>query len=112
VDNDGELELLLTMNGRGVRYPLGPYPEIRELDAMLRQLEAGQIWDGVHFSASGDKAEAEVHPLFHFCRRTDRVLFSFSEGEWRCLKELFSAVLERPELRSVLNQLSLEYGEI
>ena len=81
VDNDGELELLLTMTGRGVRYPLGPYPEIRELDDMLRQLEAGQIWDGVYFSGSGDKAEVEGHPLFHFWRRTDRVLFSFSEGE-------------------------------
>jgi hypothetical protein len=83
VDNEGELELLLTMTGRGVRYPLGPYPEIRELDAMLRQLEAGQIGDGVYFSASGDKAEVKGHLLFHFCRRTDRVLFSFSEGEWR-----------------------------
>jgi hypothetical protein len=26
---------------------------------MLRQLGPGQTWDGVHFSASGDAAEAE-----------------------------------------------------
>lgn len=112
VDSDGELELLLTMNGRGVRYPLGPYPEIRELEAMLHQLDAGQIWDGLYFSASGDKAEAENSPVFHFCRRTDRVVFTFSEGEWRWLKELVSAALGDPKLRSVLNHLSLEYGEI
>ena len=66
----------------------------------------------LNFFASADKAEAEGHPLFHFCRRTDRVLFSFSEGEWRCLKELLSAVLEQSELKSVLNHLSLEYCEI
>jgi hypothetical protein len=51
----------------------------------------------LNFFASADKAEAEGHPLFHFCvALTTRVLFSFSEGEWRCVKELFSAVLEHP----------------
>ena len=112
VSNDGELELHLTMHSRGVRYLLKPYPEIREFEAMLRQLGPGQTWDGVHFSASGDTAETEGQPLFYFSRRTDHVLFTFSDGDWYCLKELFAAVLEKPELRSMLDHLSLEYGEI
>jgi hypothetical protein len=65
--------------------------------------------DGVYFSALRDPAETEGQPLFHFSRRRDHVLFTFSAGEWRCLKELFSAVLERPEIRSMLDHLSLEY---
>jgi hypothetical protein len=79
---------------------------------MLRQLGPGQTWDGVHFSASSDTTGAEGPLLFCFSRRTDHVLLTFSDVDWCCLKELFSAVLERPELRSILNRLSLEYGEI
>ena len=79
---------------------------------MLRQLGPGQTWDGVHFSGLCDTANAEGQPLFYFSRRTDHVGFTFSDGDWCCLNELFSAVLERPELRSVLNHLSLAYGEI
>ena len=88
------------------------HPEIREFEAMLRQLGPDQIWDGVHFSASGNPAEAEGQPLFYFSRRTDDMLFAFSDGDWCCLKELFSAALERPGLRSVLDHVSLEYSEI
>jgi hypothetical protein len=112
VSNQGELELHLTMHNRGVRYLLKPYPEIREFEAMLRQLGPGQTWDGVHFSASGDTAEAEGQPRYCFRRRTDHVIFTFSDGDWCCLRELFLAVLERQELRSMLDHLSLKYGEI
>jgi hypothetical protein len=35
VANDGELALVLTMRDRGIRYPFGPYPEIREFEATL-----------------------------------------------------------------------------
>ena len=79
---------------------------------MLRQLGPGQTWDAVYFSALGDTAETNGQPLFHFSCRRDHVLFTFSAADWRCLKESFSAVLERPEIRSVLDHLSLEYGEI
>lgn len=112
VGNDGELELHLTMHNRGVRYLLKPYPEIREFEAMLRQLGPGQTWDGVYFSTLGDTAETKGQALFQLSRRRDHVLFTFSVADWRCLKELFSAVLDRPAIRSVLDHLSLEYGEI
>jgi hypothetical protein len=48
---------------------------------MLRQLGPGEVRDGVHFSATAASPSEEGHPLFHFCRRTDRVLITFSETE-------------------------------
>jgi hypothetical protein len=76
------------------------------------QLGPGQTWDGVYFSASGDTADAEGHSFFYFSRRADHVQFTVSDRDWCCLKELFSAVLERPELRSMLDHLAVEHGEI
>src|SRR5258708_13201399 len=88
------------------------HPEIREFEAMLRQLGPDQTWDGVHFSASGNTAEAEGQPLFYFSRRTDDMLFAFSDGDWCCLKELFSPALGGPGLRPLLDHLSLNSPEL
>ena len=112
VASDGELALILTMGDRGVRYPFEPYPEIREFESMLRQLQPGHVWDGVHFCASAEVTGAEGQPLFHFCRRSDRVLLTFVEAEWCCLNELFRQALAKPRSQAVLDRLSLEYGEI
>lgn len=112
VGDAGDLAVLLAMRDRGVGYPLGSYPEIREFVAMLRQLDRGQVWNGRHFSATAEAAETEGQLLLVFCRRTDGVLFTFSETEWRCLDELFQQTLARSELRAILDRLSLEYGEI
>jgi hypothetical protein len=108
----GDLTVLLAMRDRGVRYPLGSYPETREFEAMLRQLGRGQVWNGGHFSATAESTGTEGQPLFVFCRRTDGVVFSFSETEWRCLDELFKQTLARPELQALLDRLSLEYGDM
>jgi hypothetical protein len=43
---------------------------------------------------------------------TDRVLITFSETEWGCLKELLEDVLARPGFQPIRDRLSLEYGEI
>ena len=112
VRDAGDLAVLLAMRDRGVGYPLGSYPEIREFVAMLRQLDRGQVWNGGHFSATAEAAGTEGQPLLVFCRRTDGVQFTFSETEWRCLDELFHQTLARPELRAILDRLSLEYGDI
>jgi hypothetical protein len=79
---------------------------------MLRQLDRGQVWHGEHFSATAEATETEKQPQFVFCRRTDGVLFTISETEWRCLDELVQQTLARPELRALLDRLSLEYGDI
>jgi hypothetical protein len=110
VGDGGDLILLVTMRDRGVRYPLGSYPEIREFEAMLRQLDRGQAWKGVHFFAEATGTDEQ--PVFAFGRRTDGVLFTFSETEWHCLEELVQQTLARPEVRALLDRLSLEYGDI
>jgi hypothetical protein len=112
VGADGEFALILVMRDRGVRYPFERYPEIRELEAMLRQLRPGRFWEGAHFCASADATGPDGQPLFQFCRRTDRVLLTFSETEWRSLNELSNEALSAPRLRTVLDRLSLEYGDV
>jgi hypothetical protein len=110
--HDGELELLLTMQCRGVRYPIGPYPEIREWEAILRQLEAGSAWEGIHFCASSEIGEENGQRLFHFYRRADRIRFTFTAVEWQSLKEVFSDLLATPDIRSVMDRMSLEFGDL
>jgi hypothetical protein len=78
----------------------------------LRQLDRGQVWNGGDFSAAAESTGTEGQPLFVFCRRTDGVVFSFSETEWRCLDELFKQTLARPELQALPDRLSLEYGDM
>jgi len=110
VSKEGDLELGLAMHDFGVTYPMGPYPEILEFGAMLHQLEAGQVWDGMLFQGSGEMTRSG--PRFHFSRRADRVLFTFPEQEWNCLKKLFATLLGSAEVQSALDRLSLEYGDI
>jgi hypothetical protein len=112
IQDSGDLTLLIDMRHRGVRYPLGSYPEIREFEAMLRQLDRGQVWNGGYFSATAEATGTEGQPQFVFCRRADGVLFTFSDTEWRGLDELVQETLARPELRALLDRLSLEYGDV
>jgi hypothetical protein len=79
---------------------------------MLRQLDRGQVWHGGHFSATAEAPGTEGQQQFVFCRRADGVLFTLSETEWRCLDEVLQQALARPELRALLDRLSLEYGDI
>jgi hypothetical protein len=75
VEGDGELELHLTMHNGGVRYPIGPYSEIRDFEVMLDSLQPGQRWHGVHFSASSPAVTTEGRPIVHFWRRADFIEF-------------------------------------
>lgn len=112
VTADGELELVLTMRARGIEYPIGPYPQIREFGAMLQQLQVGQPWDGLYFSASVNGSEVNGQEAIRFCRRTNGVLITLSEAECRCIRALFSMAMERLQTDSSLERLSLEYGEL
>jgi hypothetical protein len=111
VGSEGEVHLALTMDSRGVVYPLGPYPQIREFAAMLEQLEPGQRWDGLLFKAWTETYKGQGL-CFVFRRHKDSVTFSFPEEEWKRLKRLFSAALAEPALQSLFDELALVYGEI
>lgn len=111
-NGDGELEFHLTMHSGGARYPIGPYPEIREFEIMLRTLQPGQRWNGLHFSASARVVEPERCPRVQFWRCSDRVALTFTEEEWRCLQDVFRDALRAPGLQPILDRLSLEYGDL
>jgi len=82
-EHGGRDQLTLAMDGRGVVYPLGPYPEIQEFVAMLQQLALGQTWDGVHFHASADATTPGQPVKFQFRRRADGVMFTFADASGR-----------------------------
>jgi hypothetical protein len=112
LDTAGDLRMLLVMDGRGVRYPLGPYPETQEFSAMLQHLQPEHAWSGVHFQACADTTCSHRHARFQFCRSADKVTLSFDQEEWDCLKNLFSTAVEKPDLQPVLSALTLEYGDL
>ena len=112
LDADGELRMVLEMDGRGVQYSLGPYPEIQEFATMLHYLEPGRSWRGIHFQASADPARPDRRARFQFRRHVDRVTLSFLQEEWECMKDVFSTALEEPRVQPVLSALSLDYGEL
>ncbi|MGH9352852.1 MAG: hypothetical protein ACRD2G_11940 [Terriglobia bacterium] len=40
------------------------------------------------------------------------IIFGFSTAEWRQLGEVFDRFFALPELKPVLDELSLQYGEL
>jgi len=100
------------MDHRGVRYPLGPYPEIQEFRAMLRQLKARATLARPHFHATADTGRLERANRFQFWRTADRITLSFGKDEWDCLREVFAIALKDPGLQQVLSALTIEYGDL
>jgi len=111
VSPDGELYLALDLGKRDVMYPISSYPPIREFATMLQELKPGQFWNSTNFAGAA-MARRDQPVKFSFHRRRDGVRFDFDEAEWRCLQELFSAVLSDPALQSVIDELTMVYGEL
>jgi len=112
VSSDGELNMLLSMDAKDVAYPLGPYPQIQEFATMLRNLEPGGAWNGVHFFGAAEPAVSDRPAHFQFRRHSDGVACGFSPGEWQSLIGLFATALELPKVQGILAELSLVYGEL
>jgi hypothetical protein len=112
VGSEGELNMLLTMDAKDVAYPLGPYPQIQEFATMLRHLEAGGVWNGIHFFGTAEPAVADRPARFQFRRHSDGVAFGFSLDEWQSLIGLFTTALASPKLQAILAELALVYGEL
>jgi hypothetical protein len=110
--SEGDLQIELLMESRGVSYPLGSYPEIREFHAMLEQVELGRSWDGMYFHAVAESLTGIESRLFRFRRVTDGIRFTFLEEEWHSLKSLLDTTLAEPLMQPVLDELSLVYGEV
>jgi hypothetical protein len=113
VGSEGELNMLLNMDAKDVEYPLEPYPQIQEFATMLRHLEPGGVWDGIHFFGIAEPTVVSDRPMrFWFRRRSDGVTFGFSLDEWQTLIGLFTTAMGSPKLQAILAELSLVYGEL
>jgi hypothetical protein len=106
---DGEVQLTLSLDDRGIIYPIGPYPEIQELTALFQYLEPGKDWDGIHFHAT---VEALSAPRFQFRRHADGVALTFTEDEWKTLKAVFATALAEAKVQNALSELAMVYGEL
>jgi hypothetical protein len=113
VTDDGDLAAALNFLSRKVTYPMGPYPQIRDLWTTLKGLRPGEQWTGHEFFAYTDAyRRPEAVTECYFRHRVNGIIFGFSADEWRQLGKVFDRLFALPELKPVLDELSLQYGEL
>jgi hypothetical protein len=99
------------MKPQRVVYPLNTYPEICEFAAMAGQLKGGQTWSGKYFF--GYTYELEKAALqFAFRSRQNGITIEFCTAEWTSVRQLFTTLFQKPDLRPIFEALTLAYGEI
>jgi hypothetical protein len=109
---DGDLLMGISMHGKGITYPIGTYPRIREFSAMLEQVSLSRNWNGDYFYGAADQENPDRPPAFHFYRHQDNVTIEFSDEEWQSLKNAFAQAAAMPKLQKRYQELSLVYGEL
>ena len=112
VTTNGEVEMLLELDGKGVTYPLKRYPQVREFTAMLARVEIGRNWRGPEYFGYTNGCDAGCAPRICFRNCRNGIVVSSTQQEWQSLRELFEKALVIPELRPILEELSLQYGDI
>jgi len=109
---DGDVSLAISMQDKGITYPMGTYPQIREFSAMLEQVSIDRNWNGDYFYGAADQEKPDGPPVFHFYRHRDNVTIEFSDEEWQGLKNVFAQAAAMPKLQKRYQELSLVYGEL
>jgi hypothetical protein len=109
-----DFSVLLGFPGvRAPQYPLSDYPVISEFRTMLAVLDptgSAEHWKGEYFF--GYVAEQGKETTFSFRARSNGITFSFTEKEWKAVRELFRRAWEIPDVRMMWDGLILEYGEL
>ncbi len=109
-----DFSVLLSFPGpRALQYPIGDYPRLAEFRAMLAALDpekARAQWKGEHFF--GYQLDGEEGVEFSFRARENGITVTFSEKEWKAVRELFRRAWEVPDVRLAWDGLILEYGEL
>jgi hypothetical protein len=111
VTSEGELELSIVMERKGVTYSLTRFPEIREFASMLDSLAPGRGWHGREFVGGTTSADGATL-RFHFGHHRHAITISLTHDEWQRLKLCVQQALAAPELVPVIDELLLTYGEI
>ena len=113
IGSENEPSILLRMTEKDLMYPIGPYPEVRELSVMLERLLCPAMSGAVSTSMripSKKRRKSRFGSTFVVTATASR-----SDSLWRSgsgLKGLFSKVLALPGMRKLLEELSLAYGEL
>jgi hypothetical protein len=111
--DDGDLAAALNFLSRKAVYPLNSYPQMRDLWVMLKQLQPGEQWTGHEFFAYTDAYHRPNEVTeYYFRHRVNGIIFGFSTEEWRHLGKVFDRFFALPELKPVIDELSLQYGEL
>lgn len=109
-----DFSVLLSFPGvRAPQYPINDYPTIAEFRTMLTALESEDStmhWKGEYFFGAVTERGKETELSFR--ARNNGIMFSFTEKEWRAVRELFRRAWEVPDVRIAWDGLILEYGEL
>ena len=95
-------------------YPLSRYPKISEFRSMLNEFDVSKkasYWTGYYFA--GYTSEQEDGSITAAFRANDNgITFSFTQAQWKSVKELFRLAWESPEVSRLWDGLVLQYGEL
>jgi hypothetical protein len=114
VNDEGELNILLTLKSHRALYPLEPFPQMREFQSMATTMALGDTSDGQYFVTHTDVPGVGEPPLFTFAFREfgKGVQIEFSEKQWDALRIALDQVMSLPKIKQTLNELALAYGEV
>lgn len=105
---DCDISLAIGINSRDVTYILINYPQIRELEAMLRNLVPEDAWRSQHFHAFAETINGTLRYEF----RRQGIVVGFTAEQWKQLKSAYFAMLEEPAMQKIKGELSWIYGVI
>ncbi len=110
--DDGDLAAALNFNSYNAVYPLNSYPQMRDLWVTLKRLIPGEQWTGHEFFAYTDAYHRPKEvTMYYFRHRANGIIFGFTTEDWRRLGQVFDRFFALPELKPVIDELSLQYGE-
>jgi hypothetical protein len=112
MSNEGEPEMVIDMDRKGISYRRGSYPRVREFATLLARLDAAGRWEGSESCGYTNPVAREPATRFCILHRSDGFAISFTPDEWQSLQDLLGRALALPELQPVQRELSLVYGEI
>ena len=111
-EGPSSVSLAIGMDARDLIFFVSDYAQIREFDAMLKNVTFGKSWHGRIFEAVAREASGDTAAFYRMQRHTDGVALSFSERQWAELQKLYGTVMAKPQMLAIFKELSWIYGEL